>query len=187
LQGTDITEAFESHHFTTTAPLLLNHFYVKQASAPRNSPYTFHVVIYIISPLWSAYYIVLLVFISSTVLCATIYKNLIKASHFKSFHDMFRPKWLSSGVKICGWGNFFLRWCSVVDIWFPPSAHVCIPPCVMFPVVLCSLSCLPLVRVCVFLLVMLCSPRIMFPILFSTFQTLKTLSEKCNRMLQSSN
>jgi hypothetical protein len=68
-------------------------------------------------------------------------KNLIKASHFKSFHKMFRLKWLSSGVIICGWGNFFLRRCSFVDIWFSSSAHVCIPPCyVMFPVVLCSLS-----------------------------------------------
>lgn len=41
-KGTDITEAFEAHHVTTTAARMLNDFYVKQASTPRNSPYTFH-------------------------------------------------------------------------------------------------------------------------------------------------
>ena len=44
LQGTDITEAFESHHLAQTASLLLKHFHVRRATTPRNSPYTFHEV-----------------------------------------------------------------------------------------------------------------------------------------------
>jgi hypothetical protein len=35
-QGTDITEAFESHHITTKAKEMLNNFYVCEASDPRN-------------------------------------------------------------------------------------------------------------------------------------------------------
>jgi hypothetical protein len=53
------------------------------------------------------YYNTCMFLISSTILCATMHYNLIKPSHCKSFHDMFRPKWSSSGVKICGWWN----WC----------------------------------------------------------------------------
>jgi hypothetical protein len=41
LQGSDITEAFEAHHITNTPEHLLKQFYVRTASEPRNSPYTF--------------------------------------------------------------------------------------------------------------------------------------------------
>lgn len=41
LQGTDITEAFEAHHITKTAKYLLKQFFVRPATEPRNSPYTF--------------------------------------------------------------------------------------------------------------------------------------------------
>lgn len=41
-KGTDITEAFESHHLSLTAAHLLKHFHVRRATTPRNSPYTFH-------------------------------------------------------------------------------------------------------------------------------------------------
>jgi cytochrome b involved in lipid metabolism len=41
LQGSDITEAFEAHHITKTPEHLLKQFYVRAASEPRNSPYTF--------------------------------------------------------------------------------------------------------------------------------------------------
>ncbi|PSN40733.1 Cytochrome b5-related protein [Blattella germanica] len=41
-KGTDITEAFESHHITLTPTHLLKHFHVRSATTPRNSPYTFH-------------------------------------------------------------------------------------------------------------------------------------------------
>ncbi|KAJ9597575.1 hypothetical protein L9F63_011576, partial [Diploptera punctata] len=41
-KGTDITEAFECHHISVTASLLLKHFHVRRATSPRNSPYTFH-------------------------------------------------------------------------------------------------------------------------------------------------
>lgn len=41
LQGSDITEAFEAHHITKTPEYLLKQFYVRAASGPRNSPYTF--------------------------------------------------------------------------------------------------------------------------------------------------
>ncbi|KAF2892876.1 hypothetical protein ILUMI_13293 [Ignelater luminosus] len=41
-KGTDITEAFESHHVKSDRPeKLLNSFYVRNAKTPRNSPYTF--------------------------------------------------------------------------------------------------------------------------------------------------
>lgn len=40
-QGTDITEAFESHHIGTAPQLVLKRFFVREASAPRNSPFTF--------------------------------------------------------------------------------------------------------------------------------------------------
>lgn len=39
--GTDITEAFESHHITTKASLLLPKFYIRSASQPRNYLLTF--------------------------------------------------------------------------------------------------------------------------------------------------
>lgn len=41
-KGTDITEAFESHHLTTKAEELLPKFFVKNATIPRNFPFTFH-------------------------------------------------------------------------------------------------------------------------------------------------
>jgi hypothetical protein len=41
LQGSDITEAFEAHHITKTPECLLKQFFVRSASEPRNSPYTF--------------------------------------------------------------------------------------------------------------------------------------------------
>ncbi|CAH2071503.1 unnamed protein product, partial [Iphiclides podalirius] len=40
-KGTDITEAFESHHLNPSTEKLLNKFYVRDAKAPRNSPFTF--------------------------------------------------------------------------------------------------------------------------------------------------
>ncbi|XP_069678874.1 cytochrome b5-related protein-like isoform X2 [Periplaneta americana] len=40
-KGTDVTEAFESHHVTTAASHMLAHFYVRPATTERNSPYTF--------------------------------------------------------------------------------------------------------------------------------------------------
>ena len=42
LQGTDVTEAFESHHITSRAVDLLPKFFIREARQPRNSPYTFH-------------------------------------------------------------------------------------------------------------------------------------------------
>lgn len=41
LQGTDITEAFESHHVYDTAEKYLKLFHVRSAKSPRNSPFTF--------------------------------------------------------------------------------------------------------------------------------------------------
>lgn len=41
LQGTDITEAFESHHISTTPETIMKKFLVKKAELPRNSPFTF--------------------------------------------------------------------------------------------------------------------------------------------------
>lgn len=40
-QGTDVTELFESHHFSQRAPQLLAGFLVRDATQRRNSPYTF--------------------------------------------------------------------------------------------------------------------------------------------------
>ncbi|KAJ9587923.1 hypothetical protein L9F63_018649 [Diploptera punctata] len=40
-KGTDITEAFEAHHVTKSAEYLLKQFYVRPASGPRYSAYTF--------------------------------------------------------------------------------------------------------------------------------------------------
>lgn len=37
----DITEAFESHHLSPTPEKLLSQFFVRKASKPRNSPFTF--------------------------------------------------------------------------------------------------------------------------------------------------
>lgn len=41
MQGTDITEAFESHHISTGPEELLQKFYVRDAKTKRNSPFTF--------------------------------------------------------------------------------------------------------------------------------------------------
>ncbi|XP_023948987.2 cytochrome b5-related protein [Bicyclus anynana] len=41
-KGTDITEAFESHHINPTTEKMLSKFYVRDAKTPRNSPFTFH-------------------------------------------------------------------------------------------------------------------------------------------------
>ncbi|XP_052740595.1 cytochrome b5-related protein [Bicyclus anynana] len=40
-KGTDITEAFESHHIRPIAEKMLPQFYVRDAKTPRNSPFTF--------------------------------------------------------------------------------------------------------------------------------------------------
>ncbi|CAK1546130.1 unnamed protein product [Leptosia nina] len=40
-KGTDITEAFESHHLKPSTEKLLDKFYIKDAVTPRNSPFTF--------------------------------------------------------------------------------------------------------------------------------------------------
>ncbi|GBP72167.1 Cytochrome b5-related protein [Eumeta japonica] len=40
-QGTDITEAFETHHINPSVEKVLEKYYVKDASTPRNSPFTF--------------------------------------------------------------------------------------------------------------------------------------------------
>nr|AFV15455.1 delta-6 desaturase-like protein [Eriocheir sinensis] len=41
-KGTDITEAFEASHFGEGPEKLLQKYYVKDITTPRNSPYTFH-------------------------------------------------------------------------------------------------------------------------------------------------
>ncbi|GFG28992.1 hypothetical protein Cfor_06943, partial [Coptotermes formosanus] len=41
-QGTDITEAFESHHIKASVRSYLKQYYVQPAPGPRFSPYTFH-------------------------------------------------------------------------------------------------------------------------------------------------
>lgn len=41
LQGTDITEAFESHHLTTIPEGILKKYYVREAVGKRNTPFTF--------------------------------------------------------------------------------------------------------------------------------------------------
>ncbi|XP_053603855.1 cytochrome b5-related protein-like [Plodia interpunctella] len=40
-KGTDITEAFEAHHINPATEKLLNKYYIRDASTPRNSPFTF--------------------------------------------------------------------------------------------------------------------------------------------------
>ncbi|KAI8424208.1 hypothetical protein MSG28_002788 [Choristoneura fumiferana] len=40
-KGTDITEAFETHHLKGTAEAMLPEYFVKQTTVPRNSPFTF--------------------------------------------------------------------------------------------------------------------------------------------------
>ncbi|CAB3238964.1 unnamed protein product [Arctia plantaginis] len=40
-KGTDITEAFETHHLTSVAVKILEKYYVRDAKTPRNSPFTF--------------------------------------------------------------------------------------------------------------------------------------------------
>jgi len=40
-KGPDITEAFESHHLSPLASKILPNFFVRNAKAPRNSPFTF--------------------------------------------------------------------------------------------------------------------------------------------------
>ncbi|XP_046396474.1 cytochrome b5-related protein-like [Ischnura elegans] len=40
-RGTDITEAFESHHLSERPTRMLERFFVREASGPRNSAYTF--------------------------------------------------------------------------------------------------------------------------------------------------
>lgn len=40
-QGTDITEAFETHHLNGIAETILPEYYIKNAQSPRNSPFTF--------------------------------------------------------------------------------------------------------------------------------------------------
>ncbi|XP_068631262.1 cytochrome b5-related protein-like [Battus philenor] len=40
-KGTDVTEAFESHHLNPAIESILNKYYVKDAKTPRNSPFTF--------------------------------------------------------------------------------------------------------------------------------------------------
>ncbi|KAG7177096.1 Cytochrome b5-related protein-like 1 [Homarus americanus] len=41
-RGTDITELFEISHLTSLPLQYLRQYYVREASSPRNSPYTFH-------------------------------------------------------------------------------------------------------------------------------------------------
>ncbi|XP_053603856.1 cytochrome b5-related protein-like [Plodia interpunctella] len=40
-KGTDITEAFESHHLSSSVDKMLQKYYVHPAKTPRNSPFTF--------------------------------------------------------------------------------------------------------------------------------------------------
>ncbi|XP_035438276.2 cytochrome b5-related protein isoform X3 [Spodoptera frugiperda] len=40
-QGTDITEAFESHHLNPSTEKILTQYYIRDAKTPRNSPFTF--------------------------------------------------------------------------------------------------------------------------------------------------
>ncbi|KPJ18939.1 Cytochrome b5-related protein [Papilio machaon] len=40
-KGTDITEAFESHHLNPATEKILEKYYVRDAKTPRNSPFTF--------------------------------------------------------------------------------------------------------------------------------------------------
>nr|CAH7757886.1 unnamed protein product [Callosobruchus chinensis] len=41
-KGTDITEAFESHHMSAVPSYMLSQYLVRNATTPRNSPFTFH-------------------------------------------------------------------------------------------------------------------------------------------------
>ncbi|KAL1140757.1 hypothetical protein AAG570_000687 [Ranatra chinensis] len=41
-KGTDITEAFESHHLSDNPEAILPKFFAKKATGPRNSPFTFN-------------------------------------------------------------------------------------------------------------------------------------------------
>ncbi|XP_037296691.1 cytochrome b5-related protein-like [Manduca sexta] len=41
-KGTDITEAFESHHINPSVEKLLPKYFIKDANTPRNSPFTFN-------------------------------------------------------------------------------------------------------------------------------------------------
>ncbi|KAI5716526.1 hypothetical protein M8J76_008052 [Diaphorina citri] len=41
-KGTDITEAFECHHISPRAESLLPQYFVRKATTPRSSPYSFH-------------------------------------------------------------------------------------------------------------------------------------------------
>ncbi|GBP72168.1 Cytochrome b5-related protein [Eumeta japonica] len=41
-QGTDITEAFETHHINASVEKVLEKYYVRDATLPRNSPFTFN-------------------------------------------------------------------------------------------------------------------------------------------------
>ncbi|XP_063533222.1 cytochrome b5-related protein-like [Cydia strobilella] len=40
-KGTDITEAYECHHFSKSVDTILTKYYVRDAKTPRNSPFTF--------------------------------------------------------------------------------------------------------------------------------------------------
>ncbi|KAF5293585.1 hypothetical protein FQA39_LY03070 [Lamprigera yunnana] len=40
-KGTDITEAFEAHHISSLPEEMLKKYYIRKASKPRNSPFTF--------------------------------------------------------------------------------------------------------------------------------------------------
>ncbi|XP_026737248.1 cytochrome b5-related protein-like [Trichoplusia ni] len=40
-KGTDITEAFESHHLNPVVEKMLDKYFIKKAKTPRNSPFTF--------------------------------------------------------------------------------------------------------------------------------------------------
>lgn len=42
MQGTDITELFETHHLKGVAEDILPKYFVRKTVAPRNYPYTFH-------------------------------------------------------------------------------------------------------------------------------------------------
>lgn len=41
-QGTDITEAFETHHLNGLAETILPKYFTRKAKLPRNSPFTFN-------------------------------------------------------------------------------------------------------------------------------------------------
>jgi hypothetical protein len=73
--------------------------------------------------------------ISSTVLSATIYQNLLKVNHFKSFSRHVSTKLVI--IRCCGWGNCCLS-VLMLSCWYTvPPVHVC----VVILAVLCCLSC----------------------------------------------